>query len=333
MNGISKGKLALVGYFGWGNFGDELFIEVHRQHLGDRYDFIIANDLLEAPYFSRPVADIVQDVDGVLIGGGDLLNPLRVSQLYWRKEFLNKPVFVYGLGIPRQQFRRENVLRHYRLFFEHDNCKLVVARDVESYEWLKAEFGLEHKLEWYPDPVCSLAKPAPEVSDEKVLGVVMRAHRSLSDDFSSLRAMIDRAKQLDYHVHHIVLGTGRLGAADLAVARQIARPDEEVVYSDDLKVLCREISKCSLLATIKFHGLVVASMYGIPSIAMSSTPKNRNFLRMIERPEMLASYTDAGLEDRICRYPARIPHATRYSLYRRSVQGYARLKEVMGLSL
>src|SRR4028118_1926988 len=93
-------KVGLVGYFGWGNFGDELFIETHRQYLSRHYDLEVVHDLLTEPYFTRPIEEVVEKYDAFLIGGGDLLNPARVSNLYWRMEYLQKPVFVMGLGVP-----------------------------------------------------------------------------------------------------------------------------------------------------------------------------------------------------------------------------------------
>lgn len=320
-------RIALVGYFGWGNFGDELFIKAHQQYLGKTHDLFVANDLLEEPYFSRPVSEIVDESDAVLIGGGDLMNPARVSSLYWDMSWLEKPVFIYGIGVPKQTMKREKVLKHYREFMAHENCKLVVARDVESYNWIKENLNPGDKLTWYPDSVCAMARPEPYKAQDKLLGVVMREHRSLSQDMGPLREMIDEAKRLGYKVRHLVLANGVLGQADLKRAQLIAESDEEVVHSEDLDELCRQIGACSLLATIKFHGMVVATMYGVPSIAMSVTPKNRNFLRMIERPEMLASYTEPSLFKRLSYFPARIPQVVRGSLFRQAKAGYACLSE------
>lgn len=319
-------KIALVGYFGWGNFGDELFLEVHRQQLAGSYDLFVAHDLLESPYFSRPVAEVVDEADAILIGGGDLLNPLRVSELYWQMEYLRKPTFVYGLGVPNQPFRREHVLAFYQDFFAHENCKLVVARDVESYTWIRENLDPGEKLTWYPDPVCAMDRPEVQPTDKGVLGVVMREHRSRSEDLGHLSDAIDVARQMGYTIRHIALATGTLGEGDLALAREIAEPGDEVVHSESLAELCQEISKVQLLATIKFHGLVVATMYGVPAIAMSVTPKNRNFLRMIERPEMLVSYTNEGLKDRIVRHPARIHQKVRAFLYYQAREGYGVLR-------
>src|SRR5699024_7164487 len=127
----------------------------------------------------------------VLIGGGDLVNPARVSPLYWDTTWLEKPVFIYGIGVPKQTMHRENVLNHYRQFMNHENCKLVVARDLESFNWLKENLDPGDKLTWYPDSICAMARPDPYTTEDKVLGVVMREHRSLSEDMEPLREMID----------------------------------------------------------------------------------------------------------------------------------------------
>src|SRR5699024_12688236 len=87
-----------------------------------------------------------------------------------------------------------------------------------------------------------------------------------------------------------------------------------------------EVRMVQLLCAFQFHGVVVATIHGLPAIAMSVTPKNRNFLRMIERPEMLVSYTNEGLKDRIVRHPARIHQKVRAFLYYRAREGYGVLR-------
>ncbi|MHA2789456.1 polysaccharide pyruvyl transferase family protein [Corynebacterium sp. S7] len=319
-------KILLVGYFGWGNFGDELFLEAHHQFLADEYELIVANDLLEAPYFSRPVEEIVSEVDAVLIGGGDLINPVNVSGLYWQEAFLEKPVFIFGIGVPNTSRQRTTTIDHYRKFMQHENCRLVVARDQESHDWIEKNLEPGDKLTWYPDPVCALNRPAKRTSKDKTLGVVMREHRSLDQDMGPLRDLINQAKSMDYKIKHLVLSNKSLGAADLTRAEIIREEDEELFVSEDLRELCAEVSSCDALASIKFHGMVVATMYGIPTIAMSVTPKNRNFLKMIERPEMLASYTNPELYKHLSYYPAKISGRVRYWLSRESTKGYEHLK-------
>ncbi len=326
---MKRARIAMVGFFGWGNFGDELFVETHRQMLEPEFDTWVANDLTEEPYFTKGVNSVADSSDIILIGGGDLINSARVSGLYWQEDYLRRPVVVYGLGVPRQTVDRPRVMEHYRGFLEHPNVRLVVARDVESRDWLGRQFNIDEKLHWFPDPVCAFRRPPAVPEEERVFGIVLREHRSLGSDLSAVRVMADRAKEMDYVVRHLVLANKGLRQGDLERAKQIAEVDEEVVTSEDLRVLCAEISKCTLLASIKFHGVLIAAMYGVPAIAMSVTPKNKSFLRMIERSEMLASYRDPGVADRVSRYPARIPSAVRSRLYRGAMSGYELLREVL----
>lgn len=327
MNVHAKKRIGLVGYFGWGNFGDELFLEAHRQHLGEEFELEVIHDLLSEPYFSRPVEEMIAPYDAILIGGGDLINPVRVSGLYWKEAFLTKPVFVFGIGVPSAKWARNDVIDTYRRFFQHPNCHLVVPRDIESYNWIKSNICPSGQLAWFPDPVCSLKLPAATKAKEKTLGVVMRSHRSLSEDLSSVRTMIDKAKDMGYVVKHLVLANLQLGQADLEMARSIAKSDEEIITSESLDSLCTSIASCSLLASIKFHGMVVATMYGVPTIAMSVTPKNRNFLRMIERPEMLRGYTDKDLWKNLSYFPAAIPKQVSEWLAIHSTLGYELLRK------
>lgn len=330
-----KKKIALVGFFGWGNFGDELFIKAHQQHLGQEYDLVVANDLTKAPYFSRPVNSIVSDVDAVLIGGGDLLNPVRVSPLYWNRAYLKKPTYIFGLGVPRQVSVKPNVLKHYENFLKHENCKLIVARDVESYNWLKDNYDLGDKLTWYPDAVCSLNLPTPVKASQKTLGVVMREHHSLDENMEPLFELIDRGRSLGYKIKHIVLANLELGKGDYERALKIRgeHTDEELVYTEDLDEMCEAISSCDMLATIKFHGMVVATMYGIPAIAMSVTPKNKNFLKMINIDGMCHSYRSPGLADKLPEIPEPIDPETISWLRSESTEGYKVLKEAIAEEL
>lgn len=325
-------KVALIGYFNYGNFGDELFVKAHQQYLSKFFNLFIPMDMLGMPYFTKNISDVVNESDAFLIGGGDLINTKAVSELYWNLEYLKKPVFVFGIGVPNFKFSRENVRRHYENFLNHENCKLVVARDVESYEFIKNNYHIDDsKLFWFPDPVLSLSLPKRNVktSKDKILGVVMREHRSLDYDMSELRKLIDTAKNMDYKVNHIVLANKFLYAGDYERAKKIALPDEEIIHSENLNDLIIAVSNCSLLATIKFHGMIIATRFGIPSIAMSTTSKNRNFLKMLERTEMSCAYNDKDLYKRISYFPASIHSKTVYGLVKNSKLGYEKLITTM----
>ncbi len=65
---------------------------------------------------------------------------------------------------------------------------------------------------------------------------------------------------------------------------------KELVYTEDLSQLMRSIGECTAFASMKFHGTVVATMYGIPSIVLIPTNKNRNFMKRIGLDNQVAKF-------------------------------------------
>lgn len=327
---MNKPKIGLVGYFGWGNFGDELFIEAHKQSLGSTYDLEVVHDILQQPYFSKQALNNLDSYDGFLIGGGDLVNPNALSTLYWRDDFLKKPVFVHSIGCPNLKVKKSRALNQFHELFSHESIKHICLRDIESKRYFDEAVNPNIETVTYPDAVFSLNIPnATQDSKEKVLGVVLRSHASLVGEYQEVRKAVDEAKSIGYKVKVIVAAFGELGAGDLKVSQDFCEPDEEIFYSNDLMELCAEIGKCSLLLSMKFHVVVIGTMYQIPVIQLSSTQKNRNLFRYIQRPDLIGNYRDEMLYRQIPLKPAPIHSLITGKLKRDSRQGYAALKLAM----
>ena len=327
---MKKPKIGLVGYFGWGNFGDELFMRVHQQFLSDDYDLEVVHDMLEQPYFSETALAKLKDYDGFLIGGGDLLNPNAVSSLYWRKEYLEKPVFVHGIGCPNLKIKQSNSLNYFHDFFSSDSIKHVCLRDIESKNYFDVAVKPKIETVTYPDAVFAMSVPTVSKDPKaKILGVVLRSHNSLVGEYEQVRKAVDEAKLLGYSVRIIVGAFGKLGEGDLTVSKAFIADDEELIYSDDLMVLSKSLGECNLILSMKFHALVVGAMYGVPVIQLSSTQKNKNLFRYLQRPDLQGNYHDTELYRRIPPIPAPIHSLLVRKLKRDAAEGYSNLKKVM----
>jgi hypothetical protein len=82
-----------------------------------------------------------------------------------------------------------------------------------------------------------------------------------------------------------------------------------------------------MLVSHKFHGTVVAVSYGIPSVSMSTTDKNRNLLRRLGRPDLVCSFDDPSLPDRLARPPAPIDLRVRDAMAIEATASLERLRE------
>ncbi|AJI75863.1 polysaccharide pyruvyl transferase family protein [Francisella philomiragia subsp. philomiragia ATCC 25015] len=334
---MKKKKIGLVGYFGFGNFGDELFMDVHKQFLADDYELEVVHDLTEAPYFSQKALKNLDSFDGFVIGGGDLLNPNAVSTLYWREEFLKKPVFVHGIGCPNHKVKSSRALSYFNKFFSHENVKYICLRDIESKRYFDSVIKANVETVTHPDAVFALKIPAVKKNPkQKIMGVVLRglAQGNLAGgDYPQVRKAADEARRLGYKIRVIVGAFGPLGEGDLQKAKDFALSDEEVVYSEDLMEICKSIGECSMLLSMKFHALVVGAMYSIPVIQLSSTLKNRNLFRYMQRPDLVGNHGDEELYRKIPPVPAPLHSLLVKNLKRNAEIGYIELKKAMSSAL
>lgn len=289
-------RVGLVGFYGWGNYGDELFLDAFSTAFGPSVDIqsLVGPAWVPRPSLRRGV--LASDV--VVIGAGDLLRPWATTR-YWRPILLRRPVFVAGLGIPMWGGTTPAVVDDLRRFFAHPNVRGVATRDEGSAAWIRENLGPSVPVRVTPDLVCSLElPPAEKPAGAPIFGVAVR-RRDTPDDLSQVRRLCERAISMGYRLRRIILATGRVREHDLEATAGLGFEDTELISSDDLDEISRAIGECSVLATMKFHGVIVATMYGVPPIAMMPTTKTRNFIADIGRPELLTHFSAEDLAEHL----------------------------------
>jgi polysaccharide pyruvyl transferase WcaK-like protein len=292
--------VGLVGYYGWGNYGDELFLEVFREHLSPALKLLSVVSP-EPRSIGRRLGSAVRDADALLIGGGDIVIPWSGNNAYWRRSYLRRPVFVAGVGVPTWGKGTPWVVDRLRLFFQHPSVRFIGTRDLQSSQWIAEHLAPSVPVVTAPDLVCGLTLPAvTRPADPPIFGVAVRQRRT-PDDLSRVRQLCLRAIELGYRVRRIVLATGRVMERDLVATEALDLPDTELVATNDLATITRSIGECTAIASMKFHGVVVATMYGIPAIVMMPTAKNLHFIRDIGRPELRSGFNHPELAEYLTR--------------------------------
>lgn len=315
-----KPVIGLAGFFGYGNYGDELFVSVFKEYLGDQFDLRFLTDSLKKPYFSGPIEDVVSEVDAIVIGGGDIVQPWGMDVRYFSKAFLEKPVFVIGVGVPIRasnpsaeksgQVEKAWVVEKYQRFFKHPSVKMIHARDPQSANWITQKLEPSQQVIEAPDIVCALSlPPVQKATDRPILGIVTRQRPSKDDDYTQINALAKQQREKGWLIRHIVLGTGEVGQRDILDAVDVVG-EKELIFSHNLDDLSRAIGECTALVSMKFHGTVVATMYGVPSTVLIPTNKNRNFMKRIDREDLMARFDAADLCERFDPAPAPIEAAS-----------------------
>jgi polysaccharide pyruvyl transferase WcaK-like protein len=324
-------KAGLVGYYGFGNYGDELFrlaFEAGLPELG----LPVLFDIPRRPYFLESKARKMERVDAVVIGGGDLIIPGYWTDLYFENEFLSKPIFVHGVGVPSWTGSHPGVVERMGEFFRHPNVKYINVRDVESKEWVEKHLAPNLPVELSPDIVCGVDlgfAEARRVPGEKVFGLITRKQPPEQMQLGPIRAMIERARQSGYRVRLIIAGSGPVGENDYAAIRRHDLPVDEVAFLDTIEGTTRAIMTCDVLASMKFHGCVVGLMAGIPTMGLITTDKFNNFYRSLGIEHLICHYFREDLPDRFDLLAQRLPQERIAAVRNEARAGMARLHAAM----
>jgi polysaccharide pyruvyl transferase WcaK-like protein len=319
--------VGLVGFYGHGNYGDELFLEVFREHLGSHFELRSMLDPARAKSIARRLGSGVRETDAILIGGGDIVIPWSTSSRYWERSYLRRPVFVAGVGVPMWREPAPHVVARLGAFFGHRNVRFIGTRDPESTEWIEQNLHPKAPVVTAPDLVCGLTLPPVErPAGQPIFGVAVRSRKE-KDDLTHVRRLCQRAVDLGYRVRRIVLATGRVRERDALTTEELELPDTELVSSDDLTDITRAIGECTAMASMKFHGVVVATMYGVPAIATMPTTKTRNFMRGIGRTDLVSAYSSPDLPSFLREDLAPVADETRQRLRTEAVAHLADLRE------
>lgn len=300
-------RIGLVGFFGWGNYGDELFHRVWENSIGTFHQTSVVHDQLHAPYFSRPATEIVKEFDALVIGGGDLVIPNKISPLYWNRAWLQRPIYIAGIGVPTWvKHQAPDVMERLQNFFQHPNVRYISTRDVESAQWIRRHLEPKIPVQVHADLVFSLDLPPAARYERPTVGINLRSHRKDSDP-SQLLHTCRTLQERGYDIANLVLGTGRTGAVDLDVARSFPLEEQKVLASENIDELTSAIGGLDFLISNKFHGTVVAAAYGVSSVVLSSTTKSINLYRALDRKYLLSNSNDEHMMSKVDLAPVPVP--------------------------
>ena len=305
-----------MGFFGWGNYGDELMREVWQRQLP--WPAEPMHDQLTSPYFSTSAAEALRPVDGVVIGGGDLVLARTVSPLYWNRVWLRRPCAVAGIGVALEQGEfRADIAPRLRDFLTHDRVISVSTRDAASAHWLRDRAGVPGVHCTADLAFAAALPPRPSRADENLTPlapgdrVALVVRKAMSEEIEvAVNRVLTWAAARGATAEFLVAATSTEAAADRSAVRN-RWPDVRIRQESSVEAISAALTDYRVVASAKFHITLVCARLGVPTVALRTTNKTQQLAEQLQDPRaarVVRSEDDDRLLDELCAAPL---HETR----------------------
>ncbi len=282
-------KVAISGYYGFKNFGDELILSILTDRLksqnADVTVFSVDPEFTAQSYGVKAVrtfkpVDVIKTLaatDVLISGGGSLFQDATSvkSVIYYAfvlglAQLLGKKTIIFAQGVgplynPLSRFLVKTLFR---------KCDYLSVRDEKSLNLLQS-WGL--KAELVPDPAYSLTIPPCE--KENVLGVQLREFSGMDENF-----LQNLARAVDVNPKVFSLQK----SFDFEVCQNFAELTGGELVEDNL---IEELSRVEVLVSMRFHALIVALKAGVKCAVINYDPKVQTLAETYGLP--LIEFTDS----------------------------------------
>ncbi|HAN45126.1 MAG TPA: polysaccharide pyruvyl transferase CsaB [Cyanobacteria bacterium UBA8156] len=278
-------RLALCGYYGAGNGGDEALLATLLQLLpADTEPVVLSghpahterlHGVAAIPKMSlQAVPSTLRRCDGLVLGGGSLFqdasswrNPFYYAGVVAIARTLGLPVWAWAQGVG--PLARPWARGAARLALAQ--CDRRSVRDRDSWQQLQ-NWGLEARVA--PDPVWALAaEPFPRDWPRPCVAVVLRSHRLLTSAWQEAIVQALRLWQAAEGLHVLWVPFQPPTDGMLATQLQAQVPGSTIQTCAHPRQLKGLFAQVDMAIAMRLHGVIMALAEGTPCWPLSYDPK------------------------------------------------------------
>ena len=277
-------RIALVGWWGWGNEGDRYIREVVGKALGDAFDL----HPMETDFTMDDAAlGRLNSFDALLIGGGGLFTtaPPKPFDSYreWRDR-LKVPFGFIGVGVQEIPPGHEETIRAIV-----GSSFAFIVRDRGSYDLVRP---FSPHVDRGADLAFLYPRVVPRGPDPSVVGVNLRVWDYGERRTYDNKAWCDAINALPGKKETVPLSFAP-GLCDVDAMRGIRGRHNERFTMDIYRNL-------GILVGMRLHSLVFAVQNGIPVVGIAYVPKVRRFLAELGLEEYCLGVDEPGRLRDVC---------------------------------
>lgn len=295
-------KLVLSGYYGFDNAGDEAVLLAILQQLKKHHieGIVLSNNPAKTTALYgvkavdrknlRSVSNIIQASDGLISGGGSLLQDVTSSRsiIYYNgimqiAQFFKKPVFCYAQGVGPLTKRWLYPFTRFTL----NRCTHISVRDSDSRQLL-IDIGIRNPIGLAADPVLGIEEEGYTVLSgnlesfllQQPVAVSMRPWQSNEQVVRYTVVLIEQLQQQQLPV--LLLPFHHPHDTDLSksVLDRLSSTEGVYLVTEQLSIgdIIRVIRRSRLVIGMRLHALVFAASQSVPFVGISYDPKIDAFM-------------------------------------------------------
>ncbi|AFG35205.1 hypothetical protein Ferpe_1100 [Fervidobacterium pennivorans DSM 9078] len=278
-------KVLLSGYYGYGNFGDEL-MRLSMEDFLKKYkiDYITALPKRESKdSISRfnllELLGAIFDCDVLIYGGGGLLQDITSSKsfLYYISTIqlsflLNKPVILFGNSFgpikkPLDRCLLNKTLKNEKIY--------IFARDLVSYRFAKR---INKNTVLSCDPAVRFLSTIDKLPEKKYDLVLVP--RNIQN--------VDKYDILGKYFNNIIVCPAQ--NTDINIAKIVSKRLNADYFDnpDDVNSVLSYLLSSKFIISERFHPTLVGAYFGIPFISLENSKAERFFRKYTNRKEFFA---------------------------------------------
>ena len=276
-------KIAICGYYGHGNLGDEAILSVLQKEINKN----LPNSKIAVIVGKNPfkIVRTILNSEVFIFGGGSLLqNSTSDASLFYylsliraAKLFCGRTIMLAnGIGPINNRLFSQKLLQK-ALKSTIDKFDFISVRDTKSKKYLESLLP-ERKITIFPDPALLLKiqqKKFQERSAKKNSLVYIPCACGLKNAKISaqLIAKLLKSEQNKLKCDLIIAVLNR--HEDLSLAQKIATicKDARVVVPQNANELFSVLKKANTVISQRYHGTLFAAACSLPTVAISDDPK------------------------------------------------------------
>jgi polysaccharide pyruvyl transferase CsaB len=286
-------RVAILGYYGSGNLGDEAVLWAMLQHLQEASGDLDARVVSADPARTEAVHGVkavrrtdafavrrtFRACDVVCSGGGSLFQDVtswRSPLFYaWLHELVGaRPLLVYAQGVgPLRRALSRWVTRR-----AMDRAARVTVRDPESAETLR-QLGVRNPPEVVCDPTLGLV-PDRVVAGGQALVACVRAWPGAWQE-AVARAVGDVARERGLAVRVLCMHSELDAPVSVEVAQALGA---EVLFPRRPQEALDALQEARAVVGMRLHALALAAAAGVPFVGLSYDPKVESLARALDQP-------------------------------------------------